>query len=372
MAEPAPTFAELVSLGQSEAQSVAPRLSFNNGDVSLAIVHAAGAMADWIVGWAAGEVRRLFFGGAKGDDLDEIINDRLKMQRNGATAAYGDVVFFRTSPGSSGVIPAGTQVATQMDANGERKVYALDSDLPYGSGTFSVSGRATAVTAGRDSTAAGQLQLSIIDDIGDSTIHASSNGFAGGNDKERDEDYLVRAVNSWVSQRRGTLQAIETGATVDGIATIARAVENENTGLVSVYISDAAGGSSLAMEYDVRKSLEDYRAAGSIVNIVGGQAATLYIGMSIDDYAHGFDVAASAPLISDSITNRVNSLRVGQDLTLDMIRTAAIAPFASEIYKVSFTLLRLDGVDLSMSQDISANGKLITLGTQPTIVDGKE
>ena len=369
MSQPAPTFADLVEIAIAEAQDVRPSLSFNDGDVSEAMVHAGAAMFDHVVAELEGGIRRLFFGGAHGPDLDEVIMDRLRLERIKAVAATGNITFRRETAGTAGVIPAGTQVATPMDRDGRRKVYTLTTGLPYDTGPFVVTGAAAAAIPGRDGACAGPVSMAILTDLGDPNISASTDGFAGGRDEESDGLYLVRAVDSWKGSSRGSLRDLERGALENTGATSARVVEDINSGIVTVMVADQSGESTSALEYEVRKNLEGWRAAGSLVQVRSGDAAQLELTCHITKYAAGFCVEAAAPVIADSITNRVNSLRVGQDLTLDMLKTAAIVPFASEIYAVEFAAV-LDDVEVSSGANIRSKGRHIRLAHGPAVVDG--
>src|SRR5208283_2161963 len=148
MADPTPSFADIEAIGQAEAQDVRPSLVFADGDQSTAIVRAGAAMFDHVVGWFAQKIRAMFFGGAVGDELDEIIMDCLGLARIPATAAYGSVTFARTGSGKAGVIASGTQTATAPDATGASSTYLTDHDLAYPSTQFSLTVAATCALAG--------------------------------------------------------------------------------------------------------------------------------------------------------------------------------------------------------------------------------
>ena len=374
MGLPTPSFSDLENIGKAEGQDVRPSLVFADGDQSTAVVRAGAAMFDHCVGWFADQIRQMFFGGATGDELDTIIMDRLQLLRTPATAAYGSITFARGASGATGVIDSGNQEATIPDATGASSTYTTDVDLSYPNTNFSLTVPATCATAG----AAGNYDvgvmdptMSILDALADPTITATSNGFAGGNYAESDEHYMFRAVNLSLTQRKATLAALEEGAlSVTGV-TVAHAVEDPDTGVVGVRVADDSGGSTAEMTQAVDVALEGWRAAGVYVDGVGMHATQLDLTVSIVDYAPGFDVAAASDTMADSVRSRMAGLRPGQAATLDEIRVAIMAPYATQIYKIAFAtdatltttgIITDDGLARDPTTDITpSNGQAIHL-----------
>lgn len=381
----APSFDDLVDLGRAEAKALRPDLKFYDGDVTEAQLHASAAMGDAILGWAAIQVRNLYFGGARGTDLDTIVMDKLGLARNPSTRSLGTLTFSRGAgpTGSSGTIPAGTQIATAVDINGSRVVVTTDTDLAVSTGAFSSNVGATAVVYGTAGNVSAGLLIFPVDAIlgGDNTVSVTNAAdFAGGNNSETDEAYSARARMLWQTQRRATLDAIEEGMLdVDTVA-VAIAEEDEASGIVTLYVSDESGNSNGRMLYDVEVALQDWRAAGSVINVVGGIKAMVQITVSVDDYERGFDVAAASSTIIDSVTTRINRLRVNQDLTMDSLTTAVMAPYATAITSVSFPVIVVTTRGVPTTQlpdtDIVAAGALIRPDTSGggvgiTVIDGK-
>jgi hypothetical protein len=381
----APSFNDLVDLGRIEAKSRRPDLKFYDGDVTEAQLHACAAMGDAIIGWAAIQTRNLYFGGARGTDLDTIVMDKLGLARNPSTRALGTLTFSRGAgpTGNSGTIPAGTQIATAVDIDGARVVVTTDTDLAVSTGAFSSNVGATAVVYGTSGNVSTGLLTFPVDALlgGDNTISVTNAAdFAGGNDSETDEAYSARARMLWQTQRRATLDAIEEGVLdVDTVA-VAIAEEDEASGIVTLYVSDSSGNSNGRMLYDVELALQSWRAAGSVINVVGGLKAMVTITVSIDEYERGFDVAAAAQTIIDSAVTRINRLRVNQPLTMDSLTAAVIAPYATAITSVSFPSIAVTmrGVTTVLLPDtnVVAPGALIRPNTSGggvgiTVVDGK-
>jgi hypothetical protein len=378
MGKPAPSASDLLALFVAEVQSRRPDLAFRDGDVSEAMGYGAVAMADAILGYAAVRERNLFFGGATEGDLDVIIMDRLGLAREAATRAYGQVTFTRASgpTGNAGTIPSGTQIGTDVATDGSRVIVATDIDLtiPTGAGSWTVN--VTAVDYGASGRAQAGSLRNIVDRVlgGDNTLTVTNaEDLAGGNDSQSDEDYAAAARQLWQTQRKGTLDAIEAGAlTVPGVS-VAVTSEDLMTGITTLFVSDANGNSNGRMIRDVEATLEDWRAAGSLIDVVGGYRADIDLTISIDEYERGFDVAAASDGIIASVTTRINRLRVGQDLTLDSLVAAVIAPYATSITKVSFPSIvkTVRGYQsIIYNDDIASIGALIRVGAAPVIVDG--
>ena len=373
MADPTPSFDDLFAIGKAEALEVRPTLMFRDGDQTTAVVRGGAAMADYVIGWMAGQIRALLFNGAVGDELDAIILDRMgpEMFRIPSGQAYGIVSLARPGSGAAGVIPAGTQVSIPPDATGASSTYTTDVDLPYdtSSGPWTVA--ATCSLAGPlGNYASPGGSLNIMDTLTDVTITATTAGFAGGNDAESDAHYLLRAVTHFLTERRATAAALEEGALgADGV-TVAHVVENPDTGVTYVRVADDSGESTLEMVYRADVALEDWRAAGVYVEAVGLHAAQLDLVITLVDYADGFDVSQASPDIITSVTNRLAGGRPGQPFTLDEIRIAAGSPYATQIYKMSFGIT-LDGAAQDATADITPpDGKSIHLRSL-SILDGK-
>ena len=106
-------------------------------------------------------------------------------------------------------------------------------------------------------------------------------------------------------------------------------------------------------------------------------AAQLALVITVMEYEDWFDVVAASPTMIEAVTSRLAGGRPGQKVTLDTIRVAAIAPYATQIQEVSFTKLdgnsgiTLDGVaQVATSDIVPAATKSIHLASV-SIVDGK-
>lgn len=341
----APSFQDLLDVGMAEAAARRPDLTFADGDISLAMLHAGAAMSEAVLQYAAQGIRDTYFSGARGDALTVAVEDKLALTRAAASSAIGSVRFTRpTTAGGAGTIAEGTQVATTYDSSGARQVYETVAAVSVGGGDLYVNAQVQAVAAGTSGNVAIGKVTTIVDQLFDASFTVTNPAaLAGGATEESDEAYRARAAAWWQTQRRATLAALEQGALeVDGVRT-AVAVEDAANAYVALYIADENGDCSAELLQNVRANLENWRAAGIDVQVFASQAATLTLAIQIDEWADGFSPEAGAVAIADSVTTRINKLGSRSIMRLDSIVAAVIAPFPDEIYDVSFTLIELDG-----------------------------
>lgn len=374
MATAAPSDQDLLDLGIAEAQESRPDLRIGDGDVTEAALKGGAAMCSAVIAYAAGGIRCLYFGGAKEDDLDMVIIDKLGLPRELSTRSYGTLVFSRTVAGAAGTIDSGTSVSTDADVEGVKHTVSTDLTIAVPDGAFSMTVPATASLYGSSSNVKAGLLTKADAALFDPSITVTNpQPFAGGSDSETDDAYATRARTLWQTQRRATLSALEEGARQVAGVSVARATDDELSGLVTIYVSDDDGGSNSRMVYDVQLAMEEWRAGGIYVHVTGGIRAAVVISITVYGYAKGFDVAAATGLISDSIITRAGRLKVGQILTIDSIKAAAIAPYPNDM-----TNVRIDSVAMTVgsvttnrnvTEDVSYPGALVRV-TTVNVVDG--
>lgn len=366
----APSYQDLIDVGQAEAQSRRPDLKFREGDVCTAFSHLGAAMADAVVAYAFQAVADTYFGLARGTALDTIIVDKTGLPRNEASAARGTVHIARADAGAgAGTIYAGTVIASEFDSEGKQVLVALTGDVVVPGTSFDIFAEAEALEAG----VAGNAQASTLvrwqDEIFDSSITVindteadllSPADFDGGNEAESDDDYRLRGVSAWLTQRRGTLAALEQGAlTVAGVAS-AIATEDLDTGIVTVSVADQQGNSNQAMLAAVLDALDEWRAAGTLVVVEGGLAAVVDLAIVIEQADASFDVTTAAPAIIASVGALFAKLRRNETAYLDAIKAAVISPYSESIKKVGFA-------SITITIQGSATGLPTTLDiTQPS------
>lgn len=321
----APSFTDLLGQFEAEALSQRPTLKFRDGDISEAQAHGAGAMADAAIRFTSQSFKDTFIDGAEGDALTALVDDHLNLQRQGATPAQSTITLTRTSAGPGGTYPAGSVVGTVFDASGNTVLFTLDADATFPNASNGpISANVTAQIAGRGGNASAGTITRLVTVPFDSTISITNPADAGGgNEVETDHELRVRARNFWVTLRRGTIAALEFGALSVASVRIAKAFEDAISGIVTLVVSDSDGNSTVQMIGDVTTEIENWRAAGCIVTIVGGAPLIVNI-TGTPVYIDGIDRLVMNPLVVTAITERMRKLRQGELLYLDTIKAAGI------------------------------------------------
>lgn len=351
----APSFDDIVEVGRAEIQAVRATLAFRDGDYSKAFVHGAGAMADMDIRYHAQGLKETFLDGAEDEVLTALVNDRYNIQRNEATFAQVSLTFERTSGGASGSIPAGTRVRTDFDTQGNAISFETDAvvNVPLAdNGPFTVL--ATAVIAGPSGNVEVEEIEFIQDTLFDTTFSVTNEEqAAGGNSRESDPDLRTRARDFYRTLRRGTLAALEYGAKLVASVRNARATEDEDTGIVTVTVSDEDGNSTLEMISDVETEEENWRAGGSTLVVVGGTQKLVSIDYELE-CREGFNVAARADDFTAAVVNRMKRLRAGESFNLDMGTAALIAVAPDDVLKVTELAITVNGSPADVDDDVTA------------------
>lgn len=350
----APSFQDFLTQGQAEAQIRRPDLVFAEGDVTVAMLHGGAAMADANTRFSAQSFKETFLDGAQADALTVLVDDHLNIQRDAASAAQVTVDWSRTSAGAGGTIPTGSLVASEFDENGESVEYSTDAPFVVGAGLngpFPIA--CTAVVPGAAGNARIATVTRVIDQPAfDPTFTCTNPAVAaGGNEEESDPDLRTRAREFFSTLRRGTLAALEFGAKVVSSVIIAAASEDITTGLVTVRVGDSDGDSTQQMIDDVVTELENWRCAGTAVTVVGGQRLEVGFGLTLTVRA-GFDVAARLLDFEDATEARIDKLRVGETLFLDMVIAAILAVDPDNIFDVTFDSMTVGGTPLVPPADL--------------------
>ena len=332
----APSPQDLLDQLIAEATARNSKLLFREGDITLAQAHGAQAMADAVLRYAAQAFRDTFIDGAKGDALTALVDDHLNLQRSQATKAQVPVAFTRTSSGAAGSIPIGTVVATVQDADGSQVRYLTDAAIAVpitNNGPFAIT--ATAEAAGRDGNVDAATITRIVDTLFDSTFTVTNAAMAaGGNEEESDDELKRRARTFWVTLRGGTLAALEFGALTVASVRIAKATEDAD-GITTLVVTDSDGNSNALMVANVEAAIEAWRAAGSVVTVIGGTrylvdvAATLVL-------RDGVDATVLSPTVIDAITGFMRKLVQGETMYEDGLTAVALNVDPDGIRAVSF------------------------------------
>lgn len=322
----APSFSDLLAQYEAEALVARPTLQFLEGDVTTAQQHGAGAMADACIRFAVQAFKETFIDGAKGDALTALVDDHLNIQRSPATQSSVTVTFARSGGGAGGTLTAPFVIGSAFNAAGNTVLFTTNADVTFGggdNGPYSVT--ATAQIAGKVGNVSAGLVNRVVDTAFSSAITVTNAATAGGgNDEETDDEVRVRARNFWQTLRRGTLAALEFGALTVPSVRIARATEDPVTGIVTLVVTDSDGNSTAQMVADVVGEIENWRAASSLVTIVGGVALIVNISGQLVA-ADGVDTSVLGPISAGAIAGRMRKLRQGETLYLDSIKAAALS-----------------------------------------------
>ena len=268
----APSFDDLFNIGKAEMLIRRPDLFLAPGDVTDFLVAAAAAMADKAIQFAAEEFRKTFVDGAEEAALTTLADDHFSIIRNPETASQVSVVFSRpTSGAGAGTVSAGTTISTIEDETGERIEFTTDTDAVFGGGDLVAPAVvATSSDLGRDQDVLAATVINVVDALFDSTITVTNALAAAGGNNEETDDQLRERIRTFPSTlRRGTLAALEFGALVVTTVRVATATEGA-TGLVTVFVTDETGSSNAQMVADVILELENWRCAGTVVQVTGG------------------------------------------------------------------------------------------------------
>src|SRR5215467_2571344 len=100
-----PSFNDFLAVGTAEGAFRRAGLTFREGNVTTADAHVAAAMADLVTRFIVQCLALTFLDQCEGDDLANLVNDHMNLQRIEATAAQVMMKFTRTSGGAGGTIP---------------------------------------------------------------------------------------------------------------------------------------------------------------------------------------------------------------------------------------------------------------------------
>lgn len=271
----------------------------------------------------ADRVAALTLDGANKDDLDRYAWDRYRLTRKGATSAVGFARFFRaTSSAGAGAIPIGTKLTSLTGVE-----YVTTTAATFGATDLEATCQVRSTSAGQDQNL-GTNQLRTIVSPGllfDPSLQVTNDlPTAHGADREDDDTFKLRIRGFWLAARRGTLSAIQFGATlVEGVvsasATEALDAEAHPARIVSLSIADGSGNASRAIGAIVDATLLEYRAGGIFVDISTSMPQIVDIVLHLT-FVAGIETATLTQTIVAAILGYINSLSVNETLYLGQLR----------------------------------------------------
>ncbi len=270
------------------------------------------------------------------DDLQTLAVDHFgsAFARPQATSAVGTVTFSRATFTAGAVtILAGTVVKTAPDASGVSQRFATVATVVMGPTTLTINASVAAVVPGVAGTVNPATITTIESALTDATIVVTNTlATSGGAAALADSDYREFIRNKLETLKGGTIPGIEGMAkTVAGvvIATVTEAeiaVKEWNIGTNSpieplfriprttLYVADANGTASQALQDQVSAALESIRSAGVQIFVAGATPLPINWTASIVLNPLGPNFATlenDATLIVDTMKAYINSLPVG-------------------------------------------------------------
>ena len=273
-------------------------------------------------------VNALLLDGCDNEDLDRWVFDNLNglIVRKGACAAVATVQFSRaTATVGAGTIPAGTVVKS-----GDGIEYVTLADATFGALQLSATATVRATQAGH-SYQVGRYQLRTFANLAaifdSSMLVDNADPAAGGEDVEGDDKLRERARALPGQLRRGTLGAIEFGASSVVGVTSAMAMEVYDsltpamlTKVVVLYIADSSGVSNLALGNAVQVALGEWRAAGIQVVVSNSVPELTQVQLHLG-FSGSVDTVALTAEVAAAVVSYVNSLGVNQPLLRNALGT---------------------------------------------------
>ena len=356
----APSWQELYDIFKAELVAQRPDLKVNDGDITDMLGAGGASMGDWVIGYLNKLFKDTYVDGAREDALTTLADDHWGIERLAASSATATVTFTRSSSVASTDIPAGTRVATAKDTDGNEIVFVVDDDTTLGIGTLSSAIPCTAEEPGLAGNVAAATIIRVLDVLDQTFTCTNAAAAAGGSAEETDDELRdrIRGFNSTL--RRGTIAALEYGArTVAGVK-FATASEDSG-GATTVFVSDADGNSTAGMVSDVEDELENWRAAGSVVNVTGGTVYTLTPITITLTVRTGVDVAAITANVKSAIKARLDKLKIGEvcqraiiaqaalNVDIDNITGCVVVAPGADVTPTSSQVIRTTTSDISVS-----------------------
>lgn len=326
-----PTWQDFYDLGAYTAQVRRPSLVVYPGDASDAMLAGCATMATGLVAYGAGRFKITFLDGASGADLTALCHDR-GVDRNEGAQAVGVARFTRpTFTAGAGTIPAGFQVTTETDASGKTITVTTDTDTTFGASDLTKDANCTCTVIDVvGNVDAGTITRMInIASLWDQTLTVTNpTRFARGAPSESDPDLRDRTRNFFLTQARGTIDALIYAAkTVPGVTRVSVIVDD--SGIVKVYVADSEGNSNQAMADAVSAVIEGtptlpaWRDAADIVQVIPGTIYTVSYDVSLT-VKLGVDVNTLLTNVRLAIAAQTNRLQPGETLYRDKISAAGI------------------------------------------------
>jgi len=320
-----PTFDDLYNAAKAETQARQPALTdYSDGSALDAITGGGAVLADMQIRADLDAAAAKYIAIATGSDLDAAVTDIFPgCPRQAESASVGTLTF--TRGGSSGVVEilAGTVVTATV--NGQTVTFTTDSSVYMTGSTVSAIAHCSAVgTAGNVAAGVVTTIPTPIPDDATATV-TNADRFVGGAATETDDAYRARAQAYPLTLRRGTVAALEEGAlSVPGVSYVTVDESSLATdATVYVYVGDPDGRGNAALASLVATELENWRAAGVLVETVAAAREEVAVSVAVTVKAGaGTDALKSA--IRAALLAYTDTLPSGSQMYLSALESAAI------------------------------------------------
>lgn len=241
-----------------------------------AMAGGVGVVAEQIQQYIEDTFRRVWIGGASGQELDVVALDRWRLIRVPASRAGGGLLLARPSatPGAE-TITTGDEFQTAPDGEGNVRRVRATADFVMTGTSLTITVESTVTDRGGNS-ALGTFDSSIgstkVTPFLDASItFTQPSAIAGGAPAETDEQFRERIRNFIRNRQRATVEAVIFAAlSVGGVASAALTEDLINSpGIFNMFIADPDGRTSQTLIDAVFTTLNGWRAAGVGANVVG-------------------------------------------------------------------------------------------------------
>lgn len=316
-----PTRLDLFQLGRSYLLARATKIErgvvdTEGSDANL-FVGSTSFMAGAVSTQLASRMAAQFGASAEREDLDRLLVDRWVLPRKGAAAAVGEARFYRASAAAgAGAVLIGTKIGSEDGIE-----YITTSPALFGVASLEATADVRAARAGKTQQV-GRYRLTRIFQPGglfDPSIQVvNDEPTAGGEPREDDDDYRLRGQGAPRALARGTLRAIQEGATTTPGVASALAVEVLDGDLrparvVQLFIADGSGIASRVLGGEAARTVDDFRAAGIAVLPALSTPYLVPVRLRLA-FVAGVSTTALGDTVRRAILQYVNSLPTGAPL----------------------------------------------------------
>lgn len=265
--------------------------------------------------------RQIFASTAAGEYLDYHAADR-GIERKSAVKAKGEVRFEVDEEVTQPIlIPEGTVLSTE---GSEPVRVVTDSDVVFNSGYF-VTVPCTAQEGGASGNIGSRkIKTMVTNVIGIDRVY-NVWPFSGGSDTESDEALRKRVLDTYKAVSNGTNKAYykRLAMSVEGVYSVNVVPKVRGTGTVDVYIACYNSAAPQELVSRVGALISSQRELNVDVEVYTADIQSFTVGIEVV-LKDGYDLGTVRQNISDSISEYINTLEVGDDVLEYRLSSAII------------------------------------------------